>query len=85
MTTVAIDKGYKQMFEMMLPTLEKLVERRIDKLQGELRMSIGLAIAMLLVVGYFRSARTSRRSPASSRWPIRHIPCRPAICVRAFT
>ncbi len=53
MTTVAIDKGYKQMFEMMLPTLEKLVERRIDKLQGELRMSIGLAIAMLLVVGYF--------------------------------
>ena len=53
MTTTAIDKGYKQMFEMMLPTLEKLIDRRINKLQGELRTSIGLALLMLVVVGYF--------------------------------
>jgi methyl-accepting chemotaxis protein len=53
LTTVAIDKGYKQMFEMMLPTLEKLIERRIDRLQGELRLSISLAVVMLVFVGYF--------------------------------
>jgi len=41
------------MFEMMLPTLEKLIDRRINKLQGELRTSIGLALLMLVVVGYF--------------------------------
>ena len=53
MTTVAIDKGYKQMFDFMLPTLEKLIQRRVDRLQGELRMTIGFAILALIVVGYF--------------------------------
>ncbi|MBK9446854.1 MAG: methyl-accepting chemotaxis protein [Betaproteobacteria bacterium] len=66
MTTVAIDKGYKQMFEFMLPTLENLIQRRIDKLQGELRMTIGLAILMLVVVGYF-SAGTYFATIASIR------------------
>jgi methyl-accepting chemotaxis protein len=53
LTTVAIDKGYKQMYDNMLPTLEKLIQRRIDKLQQGLQLSIGLTILTLLVVGYF--------------------------------
>jgi methyl-accepting chemotaxis protein len=53
LTTVAIDKGYKQMYEIMLPTLEQILQRRIDKLQKDLRLSIGLTIMMLVVVGYF--------------------------------
>lgn len=53
MTTAAIDKGYKQMFDVMLPMLEKLIQRRIDNLQANLRMTIGLAIVVLVVVGYF--------------------------------
>lgn len=53
LTTVAIDKGYKQMYEIMLPTLDQLIQRRIDRLQKDLRLSIGLTILMLVVVGYF--------------------------------
>ncbi len=53
LTTVAIDKGYKQMFETMLPTLETLIQRRIDRLQQDLYISIGLTILMLAAVGYF--------------------------------
>ncbi|MFC5303028.1 methyl-accepting chemotaxis protein [Azospira restricta] len=53
LTTTAIDKGYKQMYETMLPTLEQLIERRINRLQQNLYVSIGLAILMLVVVGYF--------------------------------
>ncbi|MFA7292475.1 MAG: methyl-accepting chemotaxis protein [Rhodocyclaceae bacterium] len=56
LTTVAIDKGYKQMFDTMLPTLERLIERRIAKLQQDLYVSIGLALLMLVVVGYFSMA-----------------------------
>jgi len=53
LTTSAIDKGYSQMFDTMLPTLERLVERRVDRLQRELVFSIGMALAMLAIVGYF--------------------------------
>ena len=53
LTTVAIDKGYKQMYEIMLPALEQILQRRIEKLQKDLRLSIGLTILMLVVVGYF--------------------------------
>jgi methyl-accepting chemotaxis protein len=56
LTTVAIDKGYKQMFDTMLPTLEQLIERRINKLQQDLYVSVGLALLMLVVVGYFSVA-----------------------------
>ncbi len=53
LTTMAIDKGYKHMFDTMLPTAEKLIQRRIDRLQQDLYMSIGLTILMLAAVGYF--------------------------------
>ncbi|MBI2307754.1 MAG: methyl-accepting chemotaxis protein [Rhodocyclales bacterium] len=53
LTTVAIDKGYKQMYETMLPTLEQLIQRRIAELQQNLYVSVGLTLLMLAVVGYF--------------------------------
>ena len=52
MTTAAIDKGYKQMFDTLLPSLEQLVQRRIDNAQRELQMSIGIAVLMLLIFAY---------------------------------
>ena len=53
LTTAAIDKGYKQMYETMLPTLEKLIERRVARMQQDLYMSVGVAVLMLLVFSYF--------------------------------
>ncbi|MBW7903166.1 MAG: methyl-accepting chemotaxis protein [Rhodocyclaceae bacterium] len=53
LTTTAIDTGYKQMFETMLPTLETLIQRRIDRLEQGLFLSIGLTLLMLVAVGYF--------------------------------
>jgi methyl-accepting chemotaxis protein len=52
MTTASIDKGYKQMFEVLLPSLEQLVQRRIDNAQRELRFSIAVVVLMLLVFAY---------------------------------
>jgi methyl-accepting chemotaxis protein len=52
MTTAAIDKGYKQMFETLMPSLEQLIQQRIDKAQRDLRISIGVSILMLLVYIY---------------------------------
>jgi methyl-accepting chemotaxis protein len=52
MTTSAIDKGYKQMFETLLPSLEQLIQRRIDKAQRDLRIAVGVSVLMLLVYVY---------------------------------
>ena len=52
-TTAAIDKGYKQMFDTMLPTLEQLIQRRVDHLQNNLRMTLMLVLGLIGVVGYF--------------------------------
>lgn len=52
LTTASIDKGYKQMFEVLLPSLEQLVQRRIDNAQRNLRMSIAVAVLLLLLFAY---------------------------------
>jgi methyl-accepting chemotaxis protein len=52
MTTAAIDKGYKQMYDTLLPSLEQLVQRRIENAQRELRVSIAISVVMLLVFAY---------------------------------
>jgi methyl-accepting chemotaxis protein len=52
LTTAAIDKGYKQMFDTLLPSLEQLVQQRIDKAQQDLRISIAVSVLMLLVYIY---------------------------------
>lgn len=53
MTTAAIDKGYVQMFDTLFPSLETLLERRIDSAREDLYRSIGITLVMLAVVGYF--------------------------------
>ncbi|MFZ2854319.1 MAG: methyl-accepting chemotaxis protein [Rhodocyclaceae bacterium] len=53
MTTGVIDKGYKQMFDNLLPSLEQLVQRRLENARRELQINVGLTLLMLLVVGYF--------------------------------
>ena len=53
MTTAAIDKGYKQMFDTLFPSLEQLIHRRIDHARQNLHTSIGITVLMLLIVGYF--------------------------------
>jgi methyl-accepting chemotaxis protein len=52
MTTVAIDKGYKQMFDNLLPSLEQLLNQRIVNAQHELQINIAIALALLLVFAY---------------------------------
>ncbi len=53
MTTIAIDKGYSQMEQILLPTTEALITTRIQRTKNELHMSVGIAFLLLLVVHYF--------------------------------
>ncbi len=51
--TTAIDNGYMQLYESLLPTAEALIKARIDRAENTLRMSIAAAVLLLLVVLYF--------------------------------
>jgi diguanylate cyclase (GGDEF)-like protein/PAS domain S-box-containing protein len=53
MTTAAIDKGYLQMDQSLLPKSEALINARIQRAKNELRVSIGIAVMLLLAVHYF--------------------------------
>ena len=52
LTTASLEKGYKEMFETLFPTLEKLVQRRIERAQRELSMSIAVSVLILLLYAY---------------------------------
>ena len=52
LTSAAIDKGYKEMFESLVPTLEKLLQQRIERAQRELRINIALSALILLIYAY---------------------------------
>jgi PAS domain S-box-containing protein len=52
-TTSAIDKSYAQMYESLLPTTEALIKTRIAQAEKILRVSIGIALLLLLIVTYF--------------------------------
>lgn len=56
MTTSAIDRGYDQVLNVMLPSLDNLLQRRKERLEQKLLASIGSAIAMVLLIGYFSIA-----------------------------
>jgi len=56
LTTKIIDSGYKQMFDVMLPTANTLIERRIEKLRRNLTIGIIIATLMIGVVAYFAIA-----------------------------
>jgi diguanylate cyclase (GGDEF)-like protein/PAS domain S-box-containing protein len=53
MVTEAIDQGYSQMDQVLLPTAEVLITARIQRAKNELYVSIGIACLLLLVVHYF--------------------------------
>jgi methyl-accepting chemotaxis protein len=52
LTTVSIEKGYQEMFETLFPTLQKLVQRRIERAQRELSTSIAVSVLILLLYAY---------------------------------
>lgn len=56
MITFAIDGGYKEIQEVMLPALDNLLQQRKEKLEQKLLASIGSACAMVLLIGYFSMA-----------------------------
>ncbi|MFI3157212.1 MAG: EAL domain-containing protein [Methylococcaceae bacterium] len=51
--TAAIDKGYRQMDQTLLPKTEALITARIQHTRNELYVSVGIAFLLLLVVHYF--------------------------------
>ncbi len=51
--TAAIDKGYRQMEQTLMPKAEELIAARIQRTKNELQVSIGIAFLLLLVVHYF--------------------------------
>ncbi len=55
-TTRVIEKGYKDMFESLFPTLEALLLQRVQGAQRGLVMSIAGAAAILLIYAYVSSA-----------------------------
>ncbi|CAG0954132.1 hypothetical protein ARNL5_00357, partial [Anaerolineae bacterium] len=52
LTTEVIDIGYKQLYEVLLPALEKELETRVDSLQRNLAMNLAVSLLVLLVTGY---------------------------------
>jgi methyl-accepting chemotaxis protein len=52
LTTASLEKGYQEMFETLFPTLEKLLQRRIERAQRELSMSIAVSVLILLLYAY---------------------------------
>jgi PAS domain S-box-containing protein len=56
MATVAINNGYAQLNDSLLPMSETLLKARIARAENTLRTSIGLAFIMFLVVVYFSAS-----------------------------
>ncbi|MGE5467435.1 MAG: methyl-accepting chemotaxis protein [Ignavibacteria bacterium] len=50
--TQAIDIGYRQMYESLLPTLDRELQDRIGRLERQLAFQTGLAAALLLLLAY---------------------------------
>ncbi|HEU0234273.1 MAG TPA: PAS domain S-box protein [Gallionella sp.] len=53
MTTTAIDKGYMQLYESLLPAAETLIKARLTRAENALYLSIGIFFLMALVIVYF--------------------------------
>ena len=52
LTTQVIDIGYKMMFETLIPQFEKQLQGRMAAAERMLVLNIGLALAVMLLVGY---------------------------------
>src|SRR3989338_4711940 len=53
LSTAAIDKSYTQLYETLLPTAETLLKARIARAENTLRISVGIAFLLFLLVAYF--------------------------------
>lgn len=53
MTTAAIDRGYAQLYESLLPAAEALIKARLTRAESALRISLGISFLVVLVVTYF--------------------------------
>ncbi|HEU0220255.1 MAG TPA: PAS domain S-box protein, partial [Gallionella sp.] len=53
MATTAIDNSYSQLYESLLPATEVLIRKRIAQAEKVLRISVGIAFLLFLVVVYF--------------------------------
>ena len=69
-STAAIDRSYMQLHETLLPTAETLLKARIARAENALRISIGIALLLFLVVAYF-SIGISRAIVANIRSLVR--------------
>jgi methyl-accepting chemotaxis protein len=52
LTTQVIDIGYKVMFDTLIPQFEKQLQERKSTAERTLRLNVGLAIVVMLLVGY---------------------------------
>lgn len=52
LTTPSLEKGYLEMFESLFPTLEQLLQTRIDSAQRKLTVSIAVSALILLIYAY---------------------------------
>lgn len=55
-TTTAINNGYSQLYQSMLPTIDELLQARIHRTQIALMTTFGIALLLLLLVVYFMAA-----------------------------
>jgi methyl-accepting chemotaxis protein len=53
LTTKVIDQGYKVMFDILVPTLDKAVRVRIKAAEGQLSLTIAITVAVTLAFAYF--------------------------------
>ncbi len=51
--TLAVDKGYAQLYDSLRPAAEALLKVRIARAEMVLRASIGIAVLLLLIMAYF--------------------------------
>ena len=53
LATETITVGYSQMYDILLPTLDELLQQRIDRAERTLYFNVGMPLAVLLLVAYF--------------------------------
>ncbi len=52
LTTASIEKGYQELFDVLFPALNKLLQIRIDQAQRNLNVAVAVALLMLLLYTY---------------------------------
>jgi diguanylate cyclase (GGDEF)-like protein/PAS domain S-box-containing protein len=55
-TTKAINEGYEQLYQTLLPTAERLIRARIQQDIATLQVNFGFAVLLMLLVAYFMVA-----------------------------